>query len=302
MTLETSAPALPRRRRPNRRETMQGIALMLGAFFCYALADLLAKLLTQSFNPSQVAWIRQLGLLAGALTLFALQGRQILRSRHPVLQACRGLTVVAASTSFVVAIAFVPLADAIAVSFLAPFVVTALAALVLKETVGLRRWIAVALGFAGTMVIIRPGFGTFHPAIFLVLVSAGAFAIRQVISRFVSGTDPLTTTVAYTAITAVTVLAIPLPFVWRTPGDPSEFLLMFGMACAAGCGELMVMRALELAEAVVLSPLQYTLMIWGTIWGFLVFAQLPDGWTIAGTAIVVASGIYSLYREARAAD
>lgn len=300
MTLETNAPALPRRRRPNRRETIQGIALMLGAFFCYALADLLAKLLTQTFNPLQVAWIRQFGLLAGALILFALQGRQILRSRHPILQACRGLTVVAASTSFVVAIAFVPLADAIAVSFLAPFVVTALAALILKETVGLRRWIAVALGFAGTMVIIRPGFGTFHPAIFLVLVSAGAFAIRQVISRFVSGTDPLTTTVAYTAFTAVTVLAIPLPFVWRTPGDPSEFLLMFGMACAAGCGELMVMRALELAEAVVLSPLQYTLMIWGTIWGFLVFAQLPDGWTIAGTAIVVASGIYSLYREARA--
>ncbi len=301
MTLETSASALPRRRRPNRRETMQGVALMLGAFFCYALADLLAKLLTQSFNPLQVAWMRQLGLLAGVLVLFTLQGRRILRSRHPVLQTCRGLTVVAASTCFVVAIAYVPLADAIAVSFLAPFMVTVLAALILKETVDFKRWIAIVLGFIGTMVIIRPGFGAFHPAIFLVLISAVAFAIRQIISRFVSGTDPLPTTVAYTALTAVLVLAVPLPFVGRVPDDWNELLLLVGMACAAGGGELMVMRALELAEAVVLSPFQYTLMIWGTIWGFLVFAQLPDGWTIAGTAIVIASGIYSLYREARVA-
>lgn len=273
---------------------------MLAGFFFYSTSDMLAKTLSSTINPLQIAWLRQLGLLSGVFVLLAWKGPQILRSRHPFLQFGRGLTVVVAATSFLFAIAYVPLADATAVSFVAPFIVTVLAGVFLGEAVGLKRWIGVMLGFAGTMVIIRPGFNAFHPAIFLVIVSGIAFGIRQIISRRVSGADPLVTTVAYTALTAALLLSLPLPFIWKSPTDLPQLLMMIGIAVIAGCGELSIMRALDLGEAVVLSPLQYTLMIWSTIWGFLIFAQLPDMWTLIGTAIVIGSGIYSLYHETRA--
>lgn len=272
---------------------------MLVGFVCYSTSDMLAKVLTQSMNPLQVAWLRQLGLLTGVLILLAIKGPQLLRSQHPWLQVARGLTVVAAAASFLTSLAYVPLADATAVTFVAPFMVTALAAFFLGERIGLNRWIAVGLGFVGTLIIIRPGMSAFHPAIFLSLVSAAAFAIRQILSRQLSGTDSTATTVAYTALTAALILSLPLPFIWSSPADGWQLLMMFAIAFIASCGELTMIKALDLGEAVVLSPLQYTLILWSTIWGFLIFAQLPDGWTFAGTTLIVASGIYSIYRETR---
>jgi S-adenosylmethionine uptake transporter len=123
--------------------------------------------------------------------------------------------------------------------------------------------------------------------------------MRQIISRRLSGADSLLTTVSYTALTAAIILTLPLPFIWRNPADLPQFLIMIAIALVASCGELSIIRALDLGEAVVLSPLQYTLMIWSTIWGFLIFAQMPDAWTFVGTAVIVASGIYSLLRETR---
>lgn len=298
---ETSRPKMSGRRVPTRPETVRAIVLMLLGFFCYGVSDMMAKVLTQHMNPLQVAWLRQLGLLSGVAVLLALKGPAILKSRHPLLQFGRGLTVVVAATSFLLALVHVPLADATAVSFFAPFMVTIMAALFLGERVGMKRWMAVLLGFAGTMIIIRPGMSAFHPAIFLVLISSLAFAIRQIISRLLAGSDPLVTTVAYTALTAALVLSLPLPFIWKGPADLAHLAMMAGLACVAGLGELSIIRALDLGEAAVLSPLQYTLIIWSTIWGFLIFAQLPDMWTLVGTALVVASGLYALYRETRAA-
>jgi drug/metabolite transporter (DMT)-like permease len=298
MLAEAQSIASPRRR-PTRAETIRAILFMLLGFVCYSTSDMLAKVLTQSMNPLQVAWLRQLGLLTGVLILLAVRGPQLLRSQHPWLQFARGLTVVAAATSFLTSIAYVPLADATAVTFVAPFIVTALAVFFLGEQIGLKRWIAVCLGFVGTLIIIRPGLNAFHPAIFLSLVSAAAFAIRQIISRRLSGTDSTVTTVAYTALTAALILSLPLPFIWRGPSDSWQLLMMVAVAFIASCGELSMIKALDLGEATVLSPLQYTLIVWSTIWGFLVFAQVPDGWTFAGTAVIVASGIYSLYHETR---
>lgn len=300
MTVEPAPlPNMHWRRTPTRAETIRAILLMLLGFFFYGTSDMLAKALTQSMNPLQVAWLRQLGLLTGVMVLLAMKGPALLRSRHPFLQVGRGLTVVAAATSFLFALAYVPLADATAVSFFAPFMVTVMAALFLGEKIGMRRWAAVLVGFAGTMIIVRPGMSTFHPAIFAVLISAFAFACRQIISRRVAGSDPFATTIAYTALTAAAILTLPLPFIWRNPADLMQFGMMIGVAVVASCGEFSIIRALDLGEAAVLSPLQYTLMIWSTMWGFLVFAQLPDLWTWVGTGIVIASGIYSLYRETR---
>ncbi len=191
------------------------------------------------------------------------------------------------------------LADAVAVSFIAPFIVTILGALLLHEMVGYRRWIAVIVGFFGTLLILRPGLGVFHPAIFLVFIAAAVFALRQIISRFMSGSDSIATTITYSGLTAALSLAAIQPFFWTWPENGTIWLLMVLMACSAGLAEFTIMRALELAETVVVAPLQYTLIIWSTIWGYLIFADLPDFWTVAGAAIIIGSGLYTIYRETR---
>jgi len=149
--------------------------------------------------------------------LLALRGAAILRTRRPALQVIRGGLAASSATLFIVAVSFVPLADAIAVSFVAPFIVTVLGALVLREPVGIRRWSAVTIGFLGTMIVIRPGMGVIHPAVMLVVLAAILFALRQILSRVLSGTDRIETTVAYTALVGSLLLTMPLPFVWRWP-------------------------------------------------------------------------------------
>ena len=296
MSFDRAAPLIPDRV-PRRPDNMRGLLLMALAFFVFAAADVQAKFLTASFDPVQIVWTRQLGLLMGVLTLLILKGASILKTRHPGLQVLRGLLAVISATGFIYALRYVPLADAVAVTFIAPFMVTILGALFVGEKVGLRRWGAVTIGFVGTLIVIRPGLGVIHPAVFLVVMAAAAFALRQVLSRVLAATDRTATTVAYTAIASVLLLSVPLPFFWRAPEAGWELALLASMAACAALGELLVIRALEIAQAIVLAPIHYSLIIWGTFYGWLVFDQLPDRWTLLGAAIIIATGLYIMNRE-----
>ena len=160
---------------PQRNRTMLGIGLMALGFFCYALSDATAKLLTQSLPPFQIVWFRQLGLLTVAVWFLVRRGPAILGTRRPGLQLSRGLVAALSSSSFIFAVSYVPLADAVAVSFVAPFLVTVMGALLLRETVGLRRWGAITVGFLGMLIVVRPGLGVFHPAMLLVVAAATLF-------------------------------------------------------------------------------------------------------------------------------
>lgn len=288
--------------RPFRVDSARGIALMAMAMFLYSAVDTHAKFLTDSFHPIQIAWSRQLGLLIGVLVLLLFRGTDILRTAHPFLQISRGVLAAGSATIFIFAVAYVPLADAVAISFVAPFMVTVLGALVLREKVGVRRWTAIAIGFLATLLVIRPGMGVVHPAATLVLVAAFLYALRQILSRWLSGDDRTVTTVAYTALTASALLTIPLPFVWHTPEFGLEIALLVSIAILAGLAEICVIRSLELTQAVVLAPIHYSLLIWGTFYGWLIFDHLPDIWTWAGALIIVATGIYTLNRERLAAS
>ena len=155
--------------------------------------------------------------MTGVLVLFVLKGPSSLKTRHPGLQVLRGMLAVISATAFIHALRYVPLADAVAVSFVAPFMVTIMGALFLGEKVGLRRWSAVTIGFIGTLIVIRPGLGVIHPAVFLVLVAATAFALRQILSRVLAALDRTATTATYTAIASVLLLSAPLPFFWKVP-------------------------------------------------------------------------------------
>jgi S-adenosylmethionine uptake transporter len=175
-------------------------------------------------------------------------------------------------------------------------------ALILREPVGLRRWAAVTIGFIGSMIVIRPGFGVVHPAVLLVVVAAVLFAGRQIISRALSDTDKTSTTVAYTALVGSAILTLPLPFVFRWELTSQELTLLVSIALMAAVAEILVIKALEVAQAVVVAPVQYTLIIWGTFYGYMVFNQFPDMWTWIGTAIIIASGLYTLQRDRKASQ
>ncbi len=274
-----------------------GIVYMAAGMFLFAAVDTQAKFLTDTLHPIQIVWSRQFGLLVGVVILLALRGAKVLRSRHPALQIARGVMAATSAAVFIIAISFVPLADAVAVSFAAPLIVTVLGALVLREPVGVRRWTAATIGFIGTLIVIRPGLGVIHPAVMLVLAAATLFALRQILSRVLSSTDHVTTTVAYTALAGSFVVSIPLPFFWQWPTTAVEVALLSGIAVLAALAELLVIKALEVAQAVVVAPLQYTLLIWSTMYGYLVFGQLPDLWTWIGALIIVATGFYTLQRE-----
>ncbi len=287
---------------PRRTENARGIAYMALGMFVFSAVDTQAKFLTESLHTIQIVWSRQMGIVIGIAIVIALKGPGLLRTKHPVLQVTRGFLAVGSAATFIFAISFVPLADAVAVSFVAPFIVTVLGALILKEPVGIRRWAAVTIGFLATLIVIRPGTGVLHPAVFLVIIAAAFFALRQIVSRWLSGSDTTITTLAYTGLVSVAILTIPLPFVWQWPATGLEITLLISIALMTALGETMVIKALEVGQAVVVAPLQYTLLIWSTGYGFLVFGDLPDLWTWVGALIIVATGLYTLHRERVAAQ
>ena len=278
-------------------ENLAGIICFALAMFLFSAVDTTAKLLTDSFHPIQVAWSRQIGLLLGIVILLIVKGPVILKTVHPWLQIGRGLLAGTSALLFIFAISVVPIADAVAVSFIAPFFVTILGAFILREHVGVRRWTAIGVGFVACLIIIRPGLGIFNPAVILVVIAAIAYACRQILSRILSSSESMVTTISYTGLAASVLLTLPLPFVWRTPVWGSETLLLLVLAILAALAEIMVIKALELSQAVVLAPVHYTLLIWGTIYGWFVFGQLPDEWTWFGASIIFVTGTYMVRRE-----
>ncbi|KMW56641.1 protein of unknown function DUF6 transmembrane [Candidatus Rhodobacter oscarellae] len=274
---------------------------MAGGMFIFSAVDTQAKFLTDTLHPFQIVWFRQLGLVLGLVFMLSYHGASILRTAAPGLQVLRGAVAAGSATLFIFAVSYVPLADAVAVTFVAPFMVTLMGALILREPVGMRRWTAVIIGFLATLIIIRPGTGAIHPAAFLVILAAALFAVRQIVSRALAGSDNTMTTVAYTALVSVALLSVPLPFVWQWPTEGWQIALLISMALMAALAETLVIKALELAQAVVVAPLHYTILIWSTFYGWLIFGDLPDLWTWVGAAIITATGIYTLNRERLAA-
>ena len=276
---------------------LKGAFLMLLAMFIFSAVDTLAKLLTTDFHPVQIVWTRQAGLVMVVLLLLCFKGTRLFKTNHLPLQITRGVIAVASAMLFVIAIGYVPLSDAITVTFIAPFVVTIASAFLLGERVGVYRWTAVFIGFFGTLVVLRPGFSTFHPALLLALAAAIFFAFRQIISRHIGGADTTFTTITYTAITGFVLLSLPLPFLFKPPEHMEHLVMMLVMAVLAACGEMLVIRSLEIALAVTVAPLHYTILVWGSLYSYFVFGHIADFWTWCGAFIIIASGLFTVYRE-----
>ena len=287
-------PSIPPEAR--RQSNTLGIALMALAVFFFAGADTVAKFLAGAYHPLQVAGMRQVGLVGGVLLWLMLRGTAELRTRQPKMQILRGLCAGVSASLFVISLRYIPLTDATTIAFVAPFFVTILGAILLKEPIGPRRWFAIVAGFSGTLVVMRPGFAAFHPAYLLVMGSAFLFAVRQVISRNLARTETTLATVAFTAGVSAALLGLVQPFVWE-PIARDHIVLFVMYGAFAAMGEFLVIKALEIALAVVVAPLQYTMILWTSFFGYSVFGHVPDGFTILGSVIIITSGGFTLWRE-----
>ena len=282
---------------PTPRQNLHGALLMMMAMFIFAILDALAKYLTQYHHPLQVAWVRQTGLLLIALVFVVRQGSAVLATNHKILQVTRGILAALSACFFILGIAQVPLADATAVTFVAPLFVVLISALFLKEPVGIYRWGAVIVGFGGTLLIVRPGFESFDWYLLLPLIACLFFAWRQILSRYLAPSDSVKTTICYTAIASFLVLCLPAYFVWETPQSWTIILFMMCLALFGGIGEILVIKAFQHGLAVVVAPMHYTILIWSVIYGYLLFGQLPDALTWLGGGIIIISGLFTFYRE-----
>ena len=279
---------------------LRGAALVISATLCFGLMDTLAKLLTERHDPLMVVWARYAGQMLLVLAIVAPRLGRVVRTRHPGLQALRSSLMFGATVLGFIAFSLLPLATAVAMFQVSPLVITAIAAVLLHEPVGPRRWTGVAVGFVGALIIVRPGTAVFEPAALLPLLGAVCYAGNTVMTRLLNG-DGYLTTLFYSAAVGTLVSSLVVPFFWTTP-DLTDAVMMAGMAVLGTGGHFVLIAAFATAQASALAPFTYASMIVSAALGYLVWHDLPDGPTLLGAALIIASGLYVWHRERLAAQ
>ena len=214
----------------------------------------------------------------------------------PVMHGVRACFLIAATAFFFWALKYLPIADTLAIFFVQPLIITLLSPLVLGEKVGIRRWLAVLVGFAGTLVIIRPGFQELNPGVFLALASGASLAIYLLLTRKIAGSAPAMVTTFYTSLMGALIMSVIVLFVWQPP-TPQQWGFFVLLSVIANGGHFLIIKAYDHAEASLLAPLAYTEMIMATIAGWYVFGDFPDASTFLGVGILIACAIYISWRE-----
>ena len=281
--------------------------LILPAFVCFSLLDASAKwLVLAGFAPLFVVWCRYVGhVLFILVALRSWAHPETLRTVHPWLQIVRGTLLATGTLCNFIALQYLQLAETMAIFLASPMLITALSGPLLGEWAGWRRWLAVVVGFAGVLVVVRPGTDSFQFGMIYSLVALGATALYFIMTRRMTETESDESMIVYGGLAPAVVL-LPALFV---QGEWPGLTLELGLLCLLGVfgavGHLFVIKAHRIAPAPSIAPAVFSQVLWMTALGWLVFDQLPDRWTVTGIAIIVASGLYILNRErllAHAAD
>ncbi len=271
---------------------------MLAAMTALPFLDVLAKVLGEQGVPVlQIVWARV--AFGAALTLpFALRhaGARGLMPPNPLFHLFRAGFLICATFTFFLSLTYLPIADALALFFVQPLVVTILSALVLGEKVGPRRWAAVAVGFIGTLIIIRPGFVEVNPGSLLALAAGAFLGIYFVMSAKIAAQAPPMVITFQTNFIGAVLISGAMPLVWLPP-SPAQWAMFVGMGVVANLGHLLILNAYRRAEASLLAPLAYTEMIGATLVGWWFFGDFPDGWTFLGVGVLIGCAIYISVRE-----
>ena len=279
--------------------TMQGILLMCAGVACLCANDAVAKALTAGYSPLQILFLRN--VIALPVTVFiavAVGGWPVLRSYRPAAHLFRGVLWVGATFMFFTSFTSLPLAEATALIFVAPFFITLISALFLGEKVGWRRWLAVLAGFLGVLVIVRPGGAAFQFVSLLPVAAALVYALLMLSARWVDPRESVWTLLVYLTGAGALIGALIVPFVW-IPVRSDDLWLFAAVAFFGTAGMTMMTQAFRLVPAVVVAPLDYTGLLWATLFGWLIWRESPDAATLFGAAIIIASGVFSILREKR---
>jgi drug/metabolite transporter (DMT)-like permease len=277
-----------------------GALLTMLAMLCFAAMDAISKFLVADYAVGQMMWIRYILIFFFAWFIVRRQGlRRALRTSRPGLQIVRSLIAVVEGGMFVLAFRYLPLADTHAIAATSPLIVIALGVVFLGERAGPARWLAVLAGFIGVMMIIRPGFRSLDWPVLLPLVGAIMWAGYQVLTRLAARVDSPDTSLIWSILVALVATTFVGPIDWQWP-TAWVWTLMVAIAALGAVSHYALIKALDYAEAGAVQPYSYTLLVWATLLGVLVFGDVPDSWTIAGAAIVVASGLYTWHHDRRA--
>jgi len=275
------------------------VALMIVASVFFAGMAGLIRYGSQDLHPFQLAFLRSAFGILFMLPWLMKSGIGILKTSRIGLISVRGLTAASAMFAFFWALSVMPLAEAVALSFTAPFFVTVLAVVFLNEVVRARRWTAVAVGFLGAMIILRPdGEAVAWPAL-AVLFSALMMAGSIICIKKLSTTEPANAIYLWMVLYLAPITFIPALFVWKNP-TWEQLAVAAGIGFAGTVGHLLVTRAFGMAETTALMPFDFARLIFSAIVGYLFFSQAPDIWTWIGAIIIAAAGVYIARREARA--
>lgn len=282
------------------RHRRTGIALISLTTLCFAALDATAKWLVLSLPVLQVVWLRFVThVLLMGLVLAPTHGRALLRVSSLPLQLLRGAVLAGMTGLNFWALRYLQLAETGAMTFSVPIVIALLSAWWLQERLDARRWVAVAAGFAGVLLVIRPGTQAFHWAILLAAGNALLTAAFNLLTRHMAATETPESMQWFSAGVAAVALA---PFGlahWRWPAEAGTWALIAFTGLAGGAGHLFVARAHRHASAALLGPFLYQQILYMTLFGWLVFGQVPDGFVVAGALVVVASGLYLLWQAWR---
>ncbi|HMA13913.1 MAG: DMT family transporter [Bacteroidota bacterium] len=287
---------------------LRGALYMTAASFLFAVMNGAIRLLADGWgnpqgegvHPFQIAFLRNLCALAFMLPWLMHHGHTALRTSRLNMHLWRSAVGLIAMLTWFSAVAYLPLAEAVALNFTAPLFATAGAALILGEAVRARRWTATVVGFLGMLIILRPGFTEFTPLMTLPVIAAGFMACSVLIVKSLSRTEAPAAVVLYMNLLLTPLSLVPAAFVWRWP-TPTEWALGLFVGLCAALAHNAFTRAFKLADASAILPFDYARLPFVAVIGFLLFAEVPDAWTWVGAAVIAGAAIYIAQRESQVA-
>lgn len=280
-------------------EQNRAILLMIAAIFCFSIMDATVKALAPNVGVLPTLWARYAGQMLLVFVLVMPRLKTVVRTKYPGFQFFRSLLLMSATACFFTGLSLIPLSDAAALMSTNPMLITLGAAIFLGEKLGVRRIGGIVAAMIGALIIIRPGTDVFSAAALFPLGAAVCYSAYALLTRRVGADEDVWTSLFYTGFVGTVLLSILVPFQWQTP-SAADVGLMVIVAIAGTTGQLALIRAFTKGEAAMLAPYSYVGLAFAAFWGVIFFSEIPDFWTVVGSLVIAAAGLYVWHRETRA--
>jgi drug/metabolite transporter (DMT)-like permease len=277
---------------------LKGMLIMLVAAVVLSVMQAIMRHITQQVHPLEAVFLRSVFALAFLSPWLLRVGIAEIRTTRPGLHLLRVVLNSLAQIVFFWGLALTPLAEVASLGFTAPLFVTVWAILFLGEVVGIRRWTALIVGFAGALVVFRPGFQEIHPGYLMILSSAALWSVVVIVLKVLTRTESTYTLTLYLTVSMAVITFVPALFVWQAP-TLEQLLWLAGIGALGTIGHLLIAQSLHHAEASAVMPIDFTKLVWASALGYLAFAEVPDAWTLVGGTTIFVSTTYITLREVR---